>query len=222
LLEHIRTHILRHMRSAHWRWPWLAVMAATACGGDLLGAPSDAGNDVPIAPTVDASSPPSHDAAASETSPPDANAVHDGSAPDAVGPVCGAESWSTVFESFVEVDAGYPFHELWWFSRRTDFLDFVRQIAVEYNFTDPSTGMPCTTVSTCTYDPTQPRSSPQDVTHSNAVHEFIGPDGKSYVWAYYPPLNDWFLVEADRNPQDYQLVVDFNAGCSPNCACDAG
>ncbi|HEX8790227.1 MAG TPA: hypothetical protein VF765_04695 [Polyangiaceae bacterium] len=112
----------------------------------------------------------------------------------------------------------------WEFHRMRDFLDFARNQAVIYNAVDWQGNLLCPTymVETCTYDPTQARTSPQDVQHSNALHEYIGPDHRPYVWAYYPPLNEWFLVEQNRNPEGYQLLVDFNAGCSPNCACDAG
>jgi hypothetical protein len=205
------------MRNAHWRLGWIAVTATAACGGDLLGAPQDAGGDVPVAPAMDASSP--LDAGLVETSTPDGPAVQDGPGVD-VGPVCGTESWSTVFGSFL--DAGAPLNYV--FYRRVDFLYFVRDLAVSYDAVDSQGNLLCPTyqVATCTYDPMQPRTSPQDVQHSNALQEFVGPDGRPYVWSYYKPFNDWFLVDGTRNPEGYQLLVDFNAGCSPNCACDAG
>ena len=149
---------------------------------------------------------------------PDAMSPQDASAADATGPVCSG-SWLTVFDSFSAID--HPVG-VWAFDRRGDFMDFVRNIAVQYSFVDPTTGVTCTTIMSCTYDPTLPRVSPQDVTHSNALDEFIGPDGKSYVWTYYQPLNQWFLAEAERDPQAYRWIVEYNAGCLPNCPCDAG
>lgn len=192
----------------------MVLLATTACGGDLLGAPSDAGNDVPIVPVADASPPPSHDAGSVETGLPDAVAIQD-------GPVCGSESWSTVFADWVANSSGSQFYG-WVFDRDIDFLRFVRQVAVNYQFVDPTTGMLCTAVDTCTYDPRTLRVSQQDVYHSNALGEFIGPDGKPYAWAYFPPLNRWFLSEGDRTPQGYRWIVEYNAGCSPDCPCDAG
>jgi hypothetical protein len=190
----------------------IAVLATTgACGGDLLG------GDVPIVhPTVDASSP--GDGGSPETSVPDAAVVQDVASIESGGPVCGGgETWSTVLVPLL--DASGP---SWQFDRMKDFLDFIRTIAVQYDFVDPATGMLCTQVATCTYDPRQLRISPQDVHHSNALNEFIGPDGRPYVWAWFPPLNEWLLVGGLVNPQGYRLLVEFNAGCSPGCACDAG
>jgi hypothetical protein len=210
-----------HMRSACCRLGWIALIATAACGGDLLGAPSDAGNDVPIVPTADASSPPFHDAGSGETSLPDAAAMQD-------GPVCGDESWSTLFADWVSEESAPtpPAYYGWFFDRRADFLQFVRTIAVKFSFVDPTTGMPCnTTPGACTYDPTIPRVSPQDVYHSNALGEFIGPDGKRYAWAYFRPTNQWFLASADeppQGPQGYRWIVEYNAGFSPDCPCDAG
>ena len=204
------------MGNPRWRGLWIVVTATTGCGGDLLGAPSDASSDEPLVTAADASSP-TRDAGSGETSPPP---VQDGAGVDAVGPTCGSESWATVFGSFL--DAGAPLDQVWEFVRLPDFLDFVRNQAVIDNAVDWQGNLLCPThqVETCTYNPTLPRTSPQDVNHSNALNEFI--DGRPYVWAYYPPVNKWFLVDATRNPEGYQLLVDFNAGCSPNCACDAG
>jgi hypothetical protein len=209
-----KRHIVSVMRS--FSWAWTALVVTAACGGDLLGATPDAGNVQPP-PQIDASSP--HDAGASEAFAPDAPAAQDASNADAPGPACGG-SWTTVFESYVESTQNPT--PVWVFDRRSDFLDFFRAMAVNFGFVDPATGVTCTEVPTCLYDPTMPRVSPQDVHHSNALDEFIGPDGRSYVWTYYPVMNKWFLAEATSEPQAYQTIVDYNAGCLPNCACDAG
>lgn len=206
------------MGNARWRGLWIVLMATTGCGGELLGATADASSDEPLVPATDASLP-SRDAGSGDASPPP---VQDGSGADAVGPVCGSESWATVFDSFL--DGGAPLDPVWEFRRLEDFLYFVRNEAVKYSAVDSQGNLLCPTVTveTCTYDPMQPRTSPQDVQHSNVLHEFLCPDDRYCVWAYYAPFNAWFLVEQYRNPEGYQLLVDFNAGCSPNCACDGG
>jgi hypothetical protein len=195
----------------------MAVVGTAACGGDLLGTVPDAGGADSVATTeIDASS--ARDAGSSEARAPDASSAPDGSNVDALGPACGG-SWSMVFASYADSAGSVP---VWTFDRLSDLLDFFRNLATIYDYVDPTTGMTCTTIETCPYDPRQPRVSPQDVHHSNALDEFIGPDGRSYVWTYYRDTNQWFAADAGLGPQQYQTIVDYNAGCLPNCACDAG
>jgi hypothetical protein len=155
-----------------------------------------------------------HEAGVAETSSPEAAALQDS------GPVCSGGSWGAVFDSF-HASAGNV-EGLYEFLRRYHLLDWNRSIAVEVNLVDPTTGVLCTTVATCPYDPTLPRVSPQDVHHSDALGEYIGPDGRALVWTYYQPLNEYYILDRARNPQGYQTVVEFNAGCSAGCPCDAG
>ena len=216
LLQHAWRPIFAGMSNAHWRGLSIALLATAACGGEVLEATPDAGSDAAKIGAVDGSSP--QDAGSPEASPPDVATPPDGAGAEEVGPVCGG-SWSTVFSSFADPNGTA---DVWVFDRQQDFLDFIRNIAVQHGFADPTTGVTCIQIDTCPYDPRLPRMSPQDVHQSNALNQFIGPDGRSYVWTWYQPLNQWFEAAAGYSPQGYAQITDYNAGCLPDCACDAG
>jgi hypothetical protein len=86
----------------------------------------------------------------------------------------------------------------WTFSDYTFMVNFFRQIAV--------TAGSCTTVGTCTYDPTDPTQVSQDP----QTGAFIGPDGLSYVIAYIQSRNEYVVARADRNIATYKLISSFN------------
>lgn len=92
------------------------------------------------------------------------------------------------------------------FDRHGDFLNFFRQRALTY---DPALCGGGTTVSTCAYDPTVPRSDPADIHHSNALGEFVGPDGNSWIWDYVQPRNQWIAVDENTSPTTYAIVVAY-------------
>jgi len=99
-----------------------------------------------------------------------------------------------------------PTSEAFVFDRHVDFLDFFRQRALT---SDPALCGGGTTVSTCAYDPTIPRSGPADIHHSNALGEFVGPDGDPWIWDYVQPRNHWIAVDENRSPTTYALVVEY-------------
>ena len=48
------------------------------------------------------------------------------------------------------------------------------------------------------WSPTIPRSGPADIHHSNALGEFVGPDGDPWIWDYVQPRNRWIAVDENR------------------------
>jgi hypothetical protein len=92
------------------------------------------------------------------------------------------------------------------FPRHEFLLDFFRQRALA---SDPALCGGGTTLITCAYDPTIPRSGPADIHHSNALGEFVGPDGDPWIWDYVQPRNLWIAVDENRSPATYALVVDY-------------
>jgi len=101
------------------------------------------------------------------------------------------------------------------FTRLQDFLDFTTNLAVENN------AWGCTSLQSCGWNPTQPQpglfycasgtctSSPNYTNYSSSINEFVGPDGRYYMWAYIPDRNTWILVDRDRNPVAYSIVKTY-------------
>jgi hypothetical protein len=147
------------------------------------------------------------------------DAISDSSAAhDAPGVACGT-SWDTLFMDWGQApwDGGYRF------ASQGAFEAFFVSMAQLDGLVVPAHDVDCgPDGATCTYDPTQPRLSPQDIHYSDALHQFIGPNGHPYVWSYLTSLNEWVLVDQTTSPQSYQLLVTHNAGCMAGCECDAG
>ncbi len=91
------------------------------------------------------------------------------------------------------------------FEREQDFLDFFRSMAVKYAFGG------CTALNTCKYDPQTPAVDATDTHHSDTYNEFIGPDGRRYIWAYIANRNQWVAVDRDRNIASYLIVRAYTA-----------
>lgn len=81
------------------------------------------------------------------------------------------------------------------FTRLQDFLDYFRDVAVQYNVDG------CTDIGTCTYDPRR---------LSDNHNEFTGPDQRLWIWAYIPDRNQWVAVQKERNTASYLVVRNFN------------
>lgn len=92
------------------------------------------------------------------------------------------------------------------FLRHEDLIDFFRARALK---SDPALCGGGTNVGTCAYDPTTPRSGPTDIHHSNALGEFVGPDGDPWIWDYVQPRNQWIAVDENQSPTNYALVVAY-------------
>jgi hypothetical protein len=104
----------------------------------------------------------------------------------------------------------------WTFDRPDDFLSFVRQIAINYNFQNcDENGLncqPCTTVTGvagCSWDPRTRQVKPTQLTQSDYVNRFVGPDGKYYIWGWLESRNQWVLAEKDRNTATYTLMYNW-------------
>lgn len=91
------------------------------------------------------------------------------------------------------------------FNREQDFLDFFRSLAVKYGIDG------CDGVTPCNYDPKKPQADATDVHHTDSYNEFIGPDGRRYIWAYIANRNQWVLVDRDRNIASYLIVRAYTA-----------
>ena len=83
------------------------------------------------------------------------------------------------------------------FTRRQDFVDYFRQIAV--------TNGACANVATCTYDVTD-----ASMTGADTWHEFQAPDGLIYIWSFIPDRNTYVLARKDRNIATYKIVHQYN------------
>ena len=89
------------------------------------------------------------------------------------------------------------------FNRLEDFQNFFRGLAVSHNYAG------CTSVATCSYDPSTPQTSPQDDHHSDSFNEFLGPDQRRWIWAYIANRNQWVAVDRDLNIASYLIVRQF-------------
>lgn len=91
------------------------------------------------------------------------------------------------------------------FTRLQDYLDYFRDLAVENNYVGPGCGAStcnCTgAFGTCNYDP-----RPLSDTHN----EFVGPDKRTWIWAYVPDRNQYVAVRKDRHIASYIIVRNYN------------
>ncbi len=95
------------------------------------------------------------------------------------------------------------------FYRERDFLDYVHRIAVNNPINPAYQIYGCTTIDTCTWDPRQYRVVGTDATKSDALNQFVSPDGRTYIWAYIADRNQWILVDKDRNTAAYVIVLNW-------------
>ncbi|HUB05528.1 MAG TPA: hypothetical protein VMB50_00925 [Myxococcales bacterium] len=114
-----------------------------------------------------------------------------------------------------------PFERDWigghQFSRLEDFLAYFQEIAVDNQYTgmtgcvdqtaDATQGQAvacnCITADTCTYDP-------RNIPDPQNANEFVGPDGKRYIWAKIQDRQQWVVAEQDRNIVTNTLLYEFN------------
>ena len=78
------------------------------------------------------------------------------------------------------------------FNRLQDFLDYFRDLAAQNSV--------CTSFDGCTYDP-----RPLSDTHN----EFLGPDKRTWIWAYIPDRNQWVAAQKERNIATYIIVRNY-------------
>jgi hypothetical protein len=98
------------------------------------------------------------------------------------------------------------------FDRKEDFLSFFREIAAQNEYVDAPNHVDCTASAdapTCTYDPRTPRSYQQDTHHSDQFNEFLGPDGRRYIWVYLKDRNQWVVADRDRNTATYTIMHNY-------------
>ncbi len=105
------------------------------------------------------------------------------------------------------------------FNRVQDFLSYFQNIAVQNLYTgpgctdpnpsSPTYGQPvancnCGSQQSCNYDP---RTIPDPAN----LNQFVGPDGKRYIWAFIPDRQQWVIVEQDRNIVSNTLLLNYNS-----------
>ena len=100
------------------------------------------------------------------------------------------------------------------FDRLVDFLNFFQNIAMQENFkvnAEDGTVIDCTgpTLATCNYDPRTPQGYPQDTFFSNQYNQFLGPDGRRWIWAYFQDRNQWVACDQDRNVALYPSMLQY-------------
>jgi hypothetical protein len=93
------------------------------------------------------------------------------------------------------------------FDTDREFLDYLHQLAVDNNM------FGCKSIldGTCTWDPTQRRAVPTDLYHSDTYNQFLGPDGRRYIWAYVQDRNTWVLADRDRNTASFIIIYNYTA-----------
>ncbi|HVJ89806.1 MAG TPA: zinc-dependent metalloprotease [Labilithrix sp.] len=94
------------------------------------------------------------------------------------------------------------------FTRERDMLDYFRSLAVKHGHIPAEYN--CTSLETCTYDPTVRRVVPGDTHLSDDYHEFLGPDSRRYAWVYVADRHTWVFADKDRNTATYKILNDFN------------
>jgi len=101
------------------------------------------------------------------------------------------------------------------FSRRQDFEDFFRNLAVQYNTVDKQGNLLCPgdQVETCTYDPTIPGTAddPEAAFHSDPFGQFIGPDNRRWIWVYLQDANRWIAADRDRNVATWVMMYGYTS-----------
>jgi hypothetical protein len=96
------------------------------------------------------------------------------------------------------------------FTRLQDFLTYFQTIAVQYNFQGNSqTPIDCSSLATCNYDPRNPQAYPEDTFYSNQYNQFLGPDGRRWIWAYLQDRNEWVVADQDRNVSTYPTMYNY-------------
>ncbi len=50
---------------------------------------------------------------------------------------------------------------------------------------------------------------PTQLTQSDYLNRFVGPDGKYYIWGWLESRNQWVLAEKDRNTATYTLMQNW-------------
>lgn len=98
------------------------------------------------------------------------------------------------------------------FTRLQDFLDFFRNIASQYAFVDENKNV-CTDIQHCAYNPTivATPGDPLQAQHSDQFQQFIGPDGRRWIWSYIQDRNAWVASDRDRNVATYVIQFNYNS-----------
>ncbi len=97
----------------------------------------------------------------------------------------------------------------WLFTRLEDFLSFFQNIAVQNDFVVPRVGINCSTLQTCTYDPRTPQAYASDTFYSTNTNQFVGPDGRSYIWAYIQSRNEWIVCDQYRHIATFTVLYQY-------------
>jgi hypothetical protein len=104
----------------------------------------------------------------------------------------------------------------YYFTRLPDFLTFFQDLAVQRGFKVPQLNINCDTLADCNgangytaYDPRTPQAFPSDVFYSNNLNQFLGPDGRRYIWIYIQERNAWAVCDQDRHVATFQAFLAY-------------
>jgi hypothetical protein len=86
------------------------------------------------------------------------------------------------------------------FTRFDDFLTYFRKLAFDSGYAAYGCAQ---SFETCTFDPTNPQISDNH-------NEFLGPDGRVWIWAFVPDRNVYVAVQKERNTASYIIVRSYN------------
>ncbi len=104
------------------------------------------------------------------------------------------------------------------FSRPEDFLSFFQSLAVQNGFQVASAGINCDNVADCAgangytaYDPRTLQALPAGhvLLRTTRLHEFVGANGRRYIWIYIQERNQWVVCDQDRNVATYQTFLQY-------------
>jgi hypothetical protein len=96
------------------------------------------------------------------------------------------------------------------FTNEDKLLQWFRRKAVEKN-KYPELGCADNNIETCKYDPRVPRADSGKEYLSDPLMEFLGPDGRKYVWVEIPDRQWWVFVDATRNIATYRKMKDYHS-----------
>ncbi len=187
----------------------LIAVCASACGGRL------SLNENPAQEGGAALADASLGAADAGSSPLDATLASDTSSPDAAVVSSASPCWASMSACHTcppgDCNLGTPSGcGGLVFLRLDDFLAYFSDLAQQNMLVVPQHGVDCTSgPNLCSYDPRQLQASASDIHYSNPDHEFIGPDGRSYIWLYYAAANMWLVGTQAQEPALYAFLQEW-------------
>jgi hypothetical protein len=59
------------------------------------------------------------------------------------------------------------------------------------------------------FDPRTARGYAVDTFYSDPFNQFLGPDGRRYIWANIADRNTWMIADVDRNTATYVAMYNY-------------